>query len=348
MKNKNIRQNCFHVLSLLTIIFILISIFIIHIGLVRNDYIILAVLTLLSAVALRYVAIYHNFSKPIYRTVAFFVFFVAFGISGAGSVEVVLSSVSLEEFQNALGTDTFHFGIAAFPSDIWIAIPLALAGSLMVIGSTKMHGSSPYPKPTNIREIASSPVYFGTVCIFFGLWAVLFAGVSIQRVLIIAPVFEEGLKFGVALLVGSVLFGRSLLARVGAAIVVGLLFGIIEHTTTYPMEADAVYTFRVVFHAMTTVLSVTTYTLFGLQGERTLQWISPAYSIIIHFFNNIFSVLSTSIGIFVLGSGNATVALIYGSAAILLMVVVLMISFISRKALVAIHMPLEHVLSDLV
>lgn len=347
--NSNAARRVFlQLLSIAATMFALVSIFLVQVGHVRQFYVVLATITLASAVALRYVATYHQFSKSLHRTIALIPPLIALGISGAIAIEVVYSTVSIRELYQGFRPGMFYFRTWSVRPRMWITVPFALAGSLTLIGSVVNADFSPYPKPSEIREIASSPVYFGVVCIFFGLWAVLFVGIGLQRVMVVAPVFEELLKFGVALLVGSSLFGRSLLARVGIAIVVGSLFGIIEHATTYPLEADTVYLFRTVFHSATTVLSVVSYTIFERQAEGTiLRWMAPVYPIIMHFLYNTFAVLTGLIHTSLLGSDDLTLTLLYGAAVILLTTVMILLPFVSRKAFGAIHMPLEHVLSDL-
>jgi hypothetical protein len=335
-------------LSIVATAFTLASIFLVHVGLVGQFHVLPVITTLAGAVVLRYVAVYHQFSRARHRTLALIPPLVVLGISGAIAVDAVYSAVPPGELRHGLGLDVFHGWPRNSRPGAWMAILLGLAGSLTVVGSVVDADLSPYPKPAGVREIARSPVYFGAVCAFFGLWAVLLVGIGLQRVMVIAPVFEELLKFGVALLVGSSLFGRSLVARVGVAIVVGSLFGIIEHATTYPLEADGVYLLRTVFHAATTVLSVVSYTVFERQEETVLQWITPVYSMLIHFFYNTFATLTTVLQVFLFGSDDVTVTLVYGAAAILLTTVLILLPFVSRKAFGAIYTPLEHVLSDVV
>lgn len=334
--------------SLLVTGFLLLSIFSVYTGLVGQSYIPLVILTLASAVVLRYAAVYHCFSKPIHRTFTFVPLTIAFITSSAVALDTFLAAVSLDELREVLQNGTFRLGSPNLLPEWWIAGILLLSGVLTLVGSVTTRDLSPYSRPTEIREIATSPVYFGLVCTFFGLWAVLFVGIAIQRLIIIAPIFEELLKFGVALLVGSVLFGRSLSGRIGVAVVVGSLFGLVEHATTYPTEADTVYLFRTVFHSVTTILSVSVYTLFESCGEERLQWIAPTSSITLHFFYNTFVVLSAVISILFFGSQNTTVPLIYGSAVILLATGLLLLVGIYPRAIIAIHRPLEYVLSDLV
>lgn len=348
MVSSRVRYVLLQPLSLLITWFILLSTFSVYTGLIAQSYIFIATLTLASAVGLRYAAVYHRFSTRTYRLLALVPLTIILLVASTIAFDTLRSTVSLEAFYVVFQSDSFRIGSTNFLPNWWIAVLLVPAGVLSLAGSVLPGELSPYPKPTEIREIAMSPVYFSVACIVFGLWAVLLVGISLQRVIIIAPIFEELLKFGVALLVGSVFFGRSFPARIGVAIVVGSLFGIIEHATTYPMEADAIYLFRTLFHTTTTVLSVSVYTVFERRGPNEFRWIAPVYPILLHFFYNTFAVLSAVIGVSVFGSSNTTITLLYGAAVILLAVVLVLLAGISQKTLVAIHRPLKQFLSEFV
>lgn len=333
--------------SLLVGNFLLLSIFAVHLGLAGSGHILPAISLLASAVVFRYVVVYHQFSRPRYRTVSLVPATAAFCIAGITAFHSFPASVSLASLRAVFSRSAFTLGSATFLPDWWIATILGSASLLMILGVIRTRDLSPYPKPTEIRAVAASPAYFGFVCTVFGLWAVLFVGIGVQRVVVVAPLFEELLKFGVAVLVGSVLFDRSVLARIGVALVVGALFGLVEHATTYPMESDTVYAFRTIFHSTTTVLSVTLYTVFETRGANTLQWLAPSYAVMLHFFYNTFVVLSSVISVAVFGFQSTVPSLVYGSAAILLAVGLLVVGMSNWNAIVAIHRPLEQTLSDL-
>lgn len=349
MMNRNTAHYyVFQLLSLLVTGFVLLSIFVVYVGLVGRTYVPLAVLALFSAVALRYVVVYHRFARPAYRFLAAVPLALALVASGLVALARLHSAVSLADLKRVFFRDTLRFGTAEFLPGWWIAALLLPAGALIVVGWLVTRDPGRYPKPTAIREIATSPAYFGAVCIVFGLWAVLFVGISIQRIVVVAPLFEELLKFGVALLIGGILFDRSVAARIGVALVVGALFGLIEHATTYPTEADTVYLFRTLFHASTTVLSVSTYTVFESHGEDRLRWIAPAYPVALHFFYNTFAVVSALLTVAVFGSHYSILSLVYGAGALVVSAGLLLLGLVSHRGIVALHRPLEHVLSDLV
>lgn len=334
--------------SLIVAAFALVSIFCTYTGLVGNGAVLPTLLTVASAVAFRYAAVYHRFSRRWYRVVVAVPAFLALVVSGAVTVLHLERAVSLADVRELLAGSGFRVGRAEFLPDWWVLVVLGVAAALILGGTLRPRRLSSYPKPGSIRAIARSPAYFGVVCTFFGLWAVLFVGIAIQRIVVIAPIFEELLKFGVAILVGSVLFDRSLVARIGVAIVVGALFGLVEHSTTYPAETDLVYLNRTLFHALTTVLSVSMYTTFESLEEYRLLWIAPAYSILFHFFYNTFAVLSAVLSLWLFGAPLSFLPLVYGLAVLVVGLVLLVLAFTWRRAIVAIHRPLEHVLGTAV
>jgi hypothetical protein len=301
--------------------------------------------TLAAAVTFRYVAVYHRFTDPRYRTVLLVPSTVA---------TAVATGLTAKRFVDAGTVDALAHTVQAAPLDAasstlvpvpWVAGLLAAGSVLVLVGALTPRPLASYPRPTTLRTVATSPVYFGLATAFFGLWAVAFVGVSIQRIVVVAPIFEELLKFGVALLVASTLFDRSRPARIGVALVVGMLFGVVEHATTYPAETDTLYLFRTVFHAMTTVLSVAAYTYFESRGDHSTQWLAPVLSMAIHFFYNTFAVLSTVLAVLVLGSPVENLTMVYGAVAILTLTVLVGL-VIRRHPLVGLlYTPLEDLLA---
>lgn len=334
-------------LSVLVAAFLCLSVFLVYTGLLGDAVILPALATLASAVAFGYAFTFHRFSRPLFRALALVPTSAALIVSGALAVWQLQSRVSVQAIRQLLASDSFQLGATDFLPRWWVLVLLLPAVFLTLLGALHARDTSPYPKPGEIREIAMSPVYFGLVSSVFGLWAVLFVGITLQRVIVIAPLFEELLKFGVALLIASTLFGRSLAARIGIAIVIGASFGLVEHATTYPTESDLVYLHRTLFHTTTTVLSVSIYSLFEATGEDRLRWIAPAYSILLHFFYNTFAVLSTLIAVAVFGSRPSNLPLYYGLGVFLIAAALLLATVARHRIVVAIHRPIEHVLSHL-
>ncbi len=297
--------------SLLVSIFVLCSIFALQTGLIGLQFIAPVLLMIASWVVFRYIIVSHSVTESVYRRL-FSVLSVAvvIGITAVTAKKFV-TTVSLAKFRILIYAENPQDFPTEFLPEWWSGIILAVAAVLLLLGSIRPQSLQPYDRPREIRTAPLSPPFFGFGCAFFGLWAVLFVGFSIQRVIVIAPIFEELLKFGIALLVGSTLFDRSLTARIGVAVVVGALFGLIEHATTYPTEPDSLYLFRTLFHATTTVLSITVYTVWEADGETTLRWIAPMFSMWIHFFNNTFAVLSAIVFAFLYQPTASSVALVY-------------------------------------
>lgn len=328
--------------------YLLLIIFSAYTGIIGWTSIFLSVVLLALSVAFLYAVLFHQFSKATYRIVAVVLSGIGVFATSGLALQRFVTEFSLEKALTVFDDTAIRIGTTVVLPEGWIVVFLVMAGVLILGGSLLTRDRSPYPKPTELCEIANSPVYFGITCAFFGLWSVLFVGLSLQRVVVFAPLFEELLKFGVALLISSVLFGRSIAARVGVAVVVGSLFGIIEHATTYSTEPDTIYLFRTLFHTVTTVLSVSLYTMFESMGEDRMRWIAPSYSILLHFFYNTFVVLSAVIGIAVFDTQSTALSLVYGGAAILIATCLFVLVFLSKAVVVAVHRPLENLLSDLV
>jgi hypothetical protein len=331
--------------SLLVSGLVLGTILAVHTGIAGVGTLPWVLVALAAAVLLRYAALYHQFGTPRYRTSAVALATVIACGTGANALWRLASAASGEDLLAAIGGGSLRLWPEVQLPEWWFAAFLGTAAVLAVVGTVTTWDRSPYPKPSELRESPISPVYYGGICTLFGLWSILFAGISLQRVVVFAPIFEELAKFGVALLVGSVLFGRSFPARIGVALVVGSSFGVVEHVTTYPAETDALYLFRTLFHAMATVLSVAVYSRFESLGDRSLLWIAPGYSMLIHFFYNTFAVLSTVIGVAVFGTASTTPVLVYGAAALLLTSGLFVLVTVSDRGLVTAYEPLEHLLS---
>ncbi|AFO56163.1 hypothetical protein NJ7G_0913 [Natrinema sp. J7-2] len=115
----------------------------------------------------------------------------------------------------------------------------------------------------------------------------------VQRIVIIAPIFEELLKFGVALLIGTAVFGKARSPRIALALIIGCTFGFVEHSVTYAGEPDLLYLYRVLFHSLLSMLAVGVYATFERRGVTDLLWVAPLYPIVLHYLNNSFAVLSS-------------------------------------------------------
>lgn len=151
-----------------------------------------------------------------------------------------------------------------------------------------------------VDRVALRPWRFAAVLFGMGFAAVFVRQAPIHLQIILgAPVFEEMLKFGLALLIGlafSWLFSGGRMAgwehwawgflRVPIALVVGAGFGVLEHDTTYPSESLDSYIWRVAFHAISTGTSMVAYhAALGSWDIRT-RWLAVAPAVALHYVNN--------------------------------------------------------------
>lgn len=328
--------------------FVLFTIFAASVRTIEYEVLGLTIGTLVAAIAFRYTAVYHQFKSVLLKKMLLGVTFLTFLAIGGLTIQTFLNEIRPAHVLSGLHRINFQLQLDTLLPEWWITLILSVAGGLILSGLVTSWDFSPYPKPSRMREIPASPPYFGLVCSIFGIWAVMFVGFSVQRIIIIAPFFEELLKFGVALLISSVLFGRSRFSRIGTAIVVGSLFGFIEHGTTYSSEPSVSFLFRTLFHMTTTVLSVSVYSAFERHGEPTFQSLAPVYSILIHFYYNTFVVMSSIILAVGFETSYRMPSLLYGSGVILLVSLLVILSFTRYRILQRIHLPFKYVLSHLV
>ncbi|RZH69468.1 hypothetical protein [Natrinema altunense] len=227
---------------------------------------------------------------------------------------------------------------ALFPSDSflpdwWVLVLLVPAGIVLFIGLLRDSERPAYFIPSELHELAESPIYFALTCAVVGLWSVLFVGLNmVQRIVIIAPIFEELLKFGVALLIGTAVFGKSIYPRIALALIIGCTFGFVEHSITYAGEPDILYLYRVLFHSLLSMISVGVYATFESRNINDLLWIAPIYPIVLHYLNNSFSVLS-SVVLATASEATQLLASILFAILILLLGVALLVIVIVRHDL---------------
>lgn len=326
--------------------FVLASVVGFYSGALALSYIAPVLLSLGTAVAFRYTVIYHQFTRTGLRHVLAAVTGLLTFLTVIGTALLISEDFAVEEIRGVFDSTTGQLQTDGFLPQWWYPVLLALPSALILSGAVLQQKSRPYPRPTKLRALATSPAYFGFVSTFFGLWAVLFVGVGFQRVIVIAPVFEELLKFGVALIVSSVLFDRSMAARVGVALVVGSLFGVIEHTTTYPGESDLVYVYRTLFHAVTPAVSIGVYTMFKENDMGGMLWVAPVFPMLFHFFYNTFAVLSSIILVIIIGSRVQLVTIVYGAGSVLFCLTILLLVITRHRTISIIHRPIYEVLSD--
>lgn len=141
---------------------------------------------------------------------------------------------------------------------------------------------------------AASPLRLAGVFAVLGFFAVFVHQASLELQIVVgAPVFEELVKFGLALLaVGAIprggrLFPLVALLRVVVALAVGAGFGWLEHFATYAEEPVEVFVGRVLFHAGSTALSMAMYCVLEGAADVRLRWFATAPATAIHYANNV-------------------------------------------------------------
>lgn len=150
----------------------------------------------------------------------------------------------------------------------------------------------PNGEPEMVR-FAASPLRLAGVFAVLGFFAVFVDQASIELQIVIgAPVFEEFVKFGVALLlVGAIPRGRAfaLLAvvRVTVAWAVGAGFGWFEHAVSYPDEPREILVGRVLFHSGSTALSMAAFCALEVASDVRLRWFATAPATLLHYANNV-------------------------------------------------------------
>lgn len=146
--------------------------------------------------------------------------------------------------------------------------------------------------PAAVR-FAASPLRLAGVFAVLGFFAVFVQQASIELQIVIgAPVFEELVKFGLALLlVGAIPRGRAfpLLAalRIAVAWAVGAGFGWLEHLVTYSDEPREILIGRILFHAGSTALSMAAFCVLEVSTDVRLRWFATAPAAVLHYANNV-------------------------------------------------------------
>jgi len=157
----------------------------------------------------------------------------------------------------------------------------------------------PREMPFSLRATLA-PLRFGATLAAFGFFGVLLSQLAVlvllPTVALGAPIFEEFLKFGLALLLVSLAFGRRhgpgvVVVRVLLAAAVGAAFGWFEHTFAYRREPDFEYVGRVLFHAASPVLSMAVFCVVESLADRRARWFSTLPASLVHYANNAFGVL---------------------------------------------------------
>lgn len=172
------------------------------------------------------------------------------------------------------------------PAFAFMAVAVAFSGrSDFTIAGREARGGE-------LRSLPASPLHHASAAVAIGLAGTLFAGLTFfQKLVIVAPVFEELLKFGVALLLAGVLAVRGLPGRFALGLLSGLAFGVTEHFVTYSSEPDILYLSRVVFHASAAAASMSLYHVLVDSHRVETRWVATVFSTVVHAANNLFALV---------------------------------------------------------
>lgn len=199
-----------------------------------------------------------------------------------------------------------------------------------------------------LPRLARRPFAFAGILFGMGFFAVFVDQAPfLLQVVLGAPIFEEFLKFGLALLLGlslvALLGGFSapgrwrhrawLLVTLPAALAVGAGFGILEHTVTYSGEDEASRVWRIGFHATSTGLSMATFYAVASWRDPRVRWFAPLPAVVVHYANNVSAVVLSVVGILAPVGGGGALSSILVILSTLLLTVFLIAPASIREAL---------------
>jgi hypothetical protein len=161
---------------------------------------------------------------------------------------------------------------------------------------------------------AEDPVRHAGVLTVLGVFGVFFEQSNVFfQIVIGAPVFEELLKFGVALGVVALLRIDSRVVLFVLALASGAGFGIMEHYVTYPDEAVEALRFRVAFHGGSCAMSAAAYGAIRESVDLHARWAVTLPASVVHWANNF---VALAVGLTSIASGEVGQgpALVFGQA----------------------------------
>lgn len=173
--------------------------------------------------------------------------------------------------------------------------PLAIAGpaGLTVLAGV-LRGEGPLPVHEGTRGwlegLPGHTDLFGLSAFGFGVAGTLFAGSTfVEKIAVVAPIFEEYAKLGLALLVLTALGLSSGASAYALGALSGLSFGLLEHAVTYSGETQLMFLVRGLFHALAAGLSGLVYV--HLRNREDLApgvgWFAIAPAALVHAANNV-------------------------------------------------------------
>lgn len=179
----------------------------------------------------------------------------------------------------------------------WFWFFIAVPTMIVLVQRLRSAGALPTrigPVPGGFPDLPANPVLFGLVAFLIGAIGTLFAGLTFfQKLVIVAPIFEENAKFGAAVIVLGVLRLRDTPSILALGFIAGACFGFLEHHVSYSTESDLQLVGRTLFHGFSAGLSVMVLVAFyrTFPGHISVRWLSTVPSIAVHSINNLGALL---------------------------------------------------------
>jgi hypothetical protein len=182
----------------------------------------------------------------------------------------------------------------------------------------------PAPEGVPFAVRFASPLRLAGVFAVIGFFAVFVNQATLLLQIVVgAPVFEELLKFGVALLIVGVVprLGKAypvvVVLRVAVAWAVGAGFGWLEHWITYSAEPFELYVGRILFHGGASALSMATYCVLEGASDVRLRWFATAPATVLHYANNVGAIALIAVPGIGLAYAAAVTAAVYAALLVL-------------------------------
>lgn len=148
--------------------------------------------------------------------------------------------------------------------------------------------------PILLWRIAAKEYRLAGVLFLFGFFTVFVNQAPlVYQIVLGAPIFEEFLKFGLAMLIAIPL--RAMALRLPVAFAVGAGFGVLEHYVTYPDESTVQFYGRIAFHGGATALSLIAYHAVAVLPDVRSRFLATLPATLIHFANNFLAVLTLAL-----------------------------------------------------
>jgi hypothetical protein len=187
-------------------------------------------------------------------------------------------------------------GSAAGLGQVWPLALIAPAGLLVVVQALRGEGELPAIRGERgfLEGLPGRAGLFGLSVLGFGVAGTLFAGSTfLEKVAVVAPIFEEYAKLGLALLVLTALGLSSGASAYALGALSGIAFGLVEHHVTYSTEAQAMFVVRVLFHGLAAALSALIYVHLRRREDLApgAAWFAIAPAALVHAANNVSAIV---------------------------------------------------------